>query len=146
MAQKCPFCTQPDIKERTILKNKYVFAFPTNIPIVPGHVLITPVRHVATFAETTLNERKELFAMMAKLQVALKREFKAQGFNFAWNEGPVAGQTVMHFHLHLLPRKKGDEGVMKYEPREFLYRPGSRETSPHNELLAIAERIKKQIK
>jgi diadenosine tetraphosphate (Ap4A) HIT family hydrolase len=91
----------------------------------------------------TPNERKALFAMTAKLQKALKKGFEAKGFNLAWNEGPEAGQTVMHFHLHLLPRKKGDEGVTKYEPREFLYRPGSREETPQAELLAVTESVKK---
>lgn len=61
------------------------------------------------------------------------------GYNFAWNEGSVAGQTVPHFHLHILPRKKEDSGITCYEPRVFLYRPGNRADSPEEELLSLAK-------
>jgi len=61
---------------------------------------------------------------------ALKKALVAEGFNFAWNEGAVAGQTVPHFNLHIVPRTTGDSGIWEYEPREFLYRPGSRAASP----------------
>ena len=145
MTRGCPFCSQAEIKERTIAKNKYVFAFPTNIPIVPGHVLVAPVRHVARFSDATANERKALFAMIAKLQKTPEKAFRAKGFNIAWNQGAAAGQTVFHFHVHLLPRRKGDAGVTKYEPRKFLYRPRSREESPQDELKAVADTIRRAL-
>ena len=68
-----------------------------------------------------------------------------EGFNFAWNDGPIAGQSVPHFHLHVLPRKQGDTGITEYEPRQFLYRPGSREASPEAELAAIAKMIQEHL-
>jgi diadenosine tetraphosphate (Ap4A) HIT family hydrolase len=75
----------------------------------------------------------------------LVKVFSAQGFNYAWNEGDVAGQSVPHLHFHLIPRKEGDTGVWNYEPREFLYRPGSRESSPETELCAVSDLIKKEL-
>jgi len=142
----CAYCTIPEIKERTILENKFAFAFPTNIPIVPGHILIVPKRCVAKFEDMTKSEKEAVFDLQSKLKIALKKSFGADGFNIAWNEGELAGQSVPHFHLHILPRKPGDEGITKYEPRKFLYRPnGNREKSPENELLEVSKLIKKHL-
>jgi diadenosine tetraphosphate (Ap4A) HIT family hydrolase len=143
--QSCPFCTNPDVKERCITQNALARAFPTNIPIVPGHVLIIPIRHVAAMGELSAEERDAIFNLMDKLKSALEKVFGAEGFNYAWNEGPAAGQAVPHFHLHVIPRKRGDEGITEYEPRKFLYRPGSREKTPEAELSKIADLIRKSI-
>lgn len=141
----CTFCTVPEIKKRTIVENNLAFAFPTNIPIVPGHILISPKRCVASFEEMAKEEVSAVFSLLCKLKTALKKTFKAEGFNIAWNEGKIAGQSVPHFHLHLLPRRQGDSGITKYEPRKFLYRPGSRQETPEKELLEIRNIIKRNL-
>jgi diadenosine tetraphosphate (Ap4A) HIT family hydrolase len=141
----CAFCTLPEVKERTIAQTDFAWAFLTNIPITPGHLLICPIRHAETFEELTAQEKEEIFALATKMKLALKELFGAEGFHHAWNEGKVAGQSVPHFHLHLVPRKQGDEGITEYEPRKFLYRPGSREATPEKELQAVAKQIKNQL-
>lgn len=141
----CPFCTRPEIRDRTVAENGLVFAFPTYIPITPGHTLICPVRCVRTMDELTDEEVLALHEMRKQIIGALRKAFGAEGFNFAWNDGIMAGQDVMHAHLHVVPRKTGDVGITKYEPREFLYRPGPREKTPEAELTAIAEEIKKAL-
>ena len=143
--KKCVYCETPAIREREITRNKYAWVFPTNIPIVPGHVLIAPIRCVATFDEMTPDELAAIFDLQKKMKKALTKAFGAKGFNYAWNEGELAGQNVPHFHLHMLPRKEGDTGITKYEPRKFLYRPGSREPSPESELRAVSELLKKMV-
>jgi len=142
----CVYCTIPEIKARTIAENKLAWAFPTNIPIVGGHILISPKRCVAKFEDMTKKEVESIFDLLNKLKTSLRKTFKATGFNFAWNEGELAGQSVPHFHLHILPRKNGDAGITKYEPREFLYRPGSREASPEKELLKVSKLIRNNLK
>ena len=142
---KCVYCESKEIKERIIIKTQYAFAFPTNMPVVPGHVLICPNRCVSNLEELTDDEFKGIFDLLIVMKKALKKTFHAEGFNYAWNEGSVAGQNVSHLHLHILPRKNGDTGITEYEPRKFLYRPRSRETSPENELKTVAELIKKNI-
>lgn len=139
---KCAFCEIPEIKERTIIKNDLVWAFPTNMPIVPGHTLICPIRCVSKIEDLTPEELKAVLHLHVELKKKLAAAFGAKGFNYAWNEERCAGQTVPHFHLHMLPRKEGDSGVYEYEPRKFLYRPGSRETSPEAELRAVAKLIR----
>lgn len=141
----CPYCELPEIKNREIISNKLAWAFPTNIPIVPGHILICPIRCVAKLEDLTPDEVEAIFDLYKKLKPALVKLFQAEGFNYAWNEGKLAGQSVPHFHLHMLPRKLGDDGITEYEPRQFLYRPGSRETSPEEELKSVADLIKNNL-
>lgn len=142
---RCAFCEIPTIREREIVRNEHAWAFPTNMPIVPGHVLVAPIRCVAALEEMTPGEVQAIFALREELKQALTKAFGATGFNYAWNEGKLAGQSVPHFHLHILPRKEGDTGITEYEPRKFLYRPGEREASPEAELQAIAVLIKNTI-
>ncbi len=142
---KCAFCEGNDKNERIIYSNRLLEAFPSNQPIVVGHTLIIPKRCVATFEELTDEEKSAIFDLMKKIKVALKKAFDCEGFNFAWNEGELAGQSVPHFHLHILPRKAGDKGVYKYSPREFLYRPGVREVSKQEELIKIADMVRNNI-
>lgn len=141
----CIYCSNADIKARKIIGNRSAWAFPTNIPIVPGHILIIPKRCIAKYESLTQREKSAIEELRIKIIKALKKVFKAEGFNYAWNENKIAGQSILHFHLHVLPRKKGDEGITKYEPRKFLYRPGSREATPEKELHKVSELIKKFI-
>ncbi|MSR71591.1 MAG: HIT domain-containing protein [Candidatus Taylorbacteria bacterium] len=139
----CPFCENKSLQKRIVIQNKLAFAFPTNIPIVSGHILISPKRHVRFYEDLTTAERKAIEALREKLARALTKAFRAEGFNYAWNEGDAAGQSVPHFHLHMLPRKKGDDGIYRYEPRKFLYRPRPRKiTTPEQELQEVAHLIR----
>ena len=141
----CVFCSLPEIQARTIARDDLAWAFLTNIPITPGHILICPVRHVKNFEELTSQEKNAIFDLTIKIKKVLKELFSAEGFHHAWNEEKVAGQSVPHFHLHVIPRKRGDEGITEYDPRKFLYRPGSREVSPEAELQSIAKQIKEKL-
>lgn len=130
------------IKERTIARNLTAFSFLTHMPIVPGHSLICPIRVVESCEELTFEEWQAILSLKGQVCEVLQKVFGAEGFNFAWNRGEVAGQTVPHFHLHVVPRKPGDTGILQYEPRVFLYRPGSRAVSPAEELKQTAELIR----
>ncbi|MFC1721766.1 HIT family protein [Patescibacteria group bacterium] len=142
---KCAFCENQENKDRQVHENEHAWCFPTSQPIVPGHLLIIPKRCVAKFVDMNEQERSAIFELLKTIQPALKQAFDCSGFNLAWNEGAVAGQTVPHFHLHVVPRKDGDTGISEYEPRKFLYRPGSREDSPQKELLAVTELVRSNI-
>ncbi len=119
--------------------------FPTNIPITLGHLLICPKRHIAKIDELSVEELKAIKDLIVRLKNTLTKIFDSEGFNIALNEGQSAGQSIDHLHIHIVPRKTGDTGIYEYEPRKFLYRPGSRNTSPETELREIAELIKKNI-
>ena len=141
----CPYCTLPEIQDRKIVENELAFAFLGNMPIVPGHTLIVPKRHVQKYENLTGAEMKAIENLRIRVINALTKTFNVEGFNFAWNDEKIAGQSVPHFHLHIVPRKKGDTGICEYEPRKFLYRPGERENSPEAELKEVARLIAKNI-
>ncbi len=144
---KCPYCESRELIETIIMENKLAFAFPTNIPIVRGHVLISSMRHARRYSDLTLAEQKAIEALRRKLIRGLRKAFKAECFNYAWNEGEAAGQSGRHFHLHMLPRKKGDTGVYRYEPRKFLYRPKPRKrTAPSEGLQKVGALIQKALR
>ena len=139
----CVYCSKPEIKQRTIIANDLAWSFPTNIPITPGHTLISPLRCVPTLEALTQEERVAILDLADQIMNALKKAYGAEGFNCVWNQGKLAGQSVPHFHLHVIPRKEGDTGLLGYDPRSMLYRTGDREPTPENELQVIQEQIKK---
>ncbi len=102
----CPFCENSEIGERTIIEDEFAKAFPSIQPIVPGHILIIPKRHVSKFEDLNKDELDSVFKLMDLIKKALTKIFDAEGFNIAWNESETAGQSVPHFHLHIVPRKK----------------------------------------
>jgi diadenosine tetraphosphate (Ap4A) HIT family hydrolase len=136
------FIELPQIKERTYLENEFAFAFLTNIPITVGHTLVIPKREVLKYEDLTQEEKNAIEMLRVQVLKKLKEVFDYAGFNFAWNDGKIAGQSVPHFHLHIVGRKDGDTGILEYEPRQFLYRPGSREDSPEEELQAVCNLLK----
>ena len=77
-------------------------------PVSPGHTLIIPRRHVASFFEVTDAERTDLMALLAAARDDLDRQFGPAGYNIGINDGTAAGQTVSHLHIHLIPRYDGD--------------------------------------
>src|SRR3989338_2888198 len=135
----------PKIKSRLIVENERAFAFPSKMPIVPGHTLICPKRHVSKIDYLTEDELHAILLLQKELKRAMIKAFSAEGFNYAWNEGKIAGQNVNHLHLHMLPRKQSDSGIFEYEPRKFLYRPGERPDSDEEELVEVAELIKENL-
>ncbi len=142
---KCAFCEIPKIKERAIIENELAWAFLTNIPITIGHTLVVPKRCVAKFDDLHDDEVKAIFNLANKIKKTLTKTYNVEGFNIAWNENKVAGQSIPHFHLHIVPRKENDNGIYEYEPRKFLYRPGSREDTPQSELKIVALEIQQNL-
>jgi diadenosine tetraphosphate (Ap4A) HIT family hydrolase len=77
-------------------------------PVSPGHTLIIPKRHVASFFDVTDAERTDMMSLLAAARDDLDREFRPAGYNIGINDGAAAGQTVSHLHIHLIPRYEGD--------------------------------------
>lgn len=77
-------------------------------PLNPGHCLITPRRHFARWSEASAAEKQALLETVDKTQDLIQEKHPADGFNVGWNDGKAAGQTVGHFHIHVVPRVQGD--------------------------------------
>jgi len=104
--QPCPFCTLPQV--RIIDTSSYGLVVRDAFPISPGHTLIIPKRHVGSFFDLSSDEREDLMSLLGTAKANVEAEFKPDGYNIGINDGPVAGQTVPHLHVHLIPRYKGD--------------------------------------
>lgn len=103
----CPFCTlEPN---RIILSNGHAVAVRDGFPVSEGHTLIIPKRHIASLFEATTEEQVALLDLLAQARQQLLVELKPDGFNIGINDGTAAGQTVMHLHIHLIPRYAGDQ-------------------------------------
>jgi diadenosine tetraphosphate (Ap4A) HIT family hydrolase len=100
----CPFCEAADM----ILENSLAYALYDTSPVSRGHLLILPRRHVSDWFDTTSKERQALWALTDEARGLLLREFAPDGFNIGINVGQVAGQTIFHVHVHLIPRYQGD--------------------------------------
>ena len=73
-------------------------------PITPGHSLIITRRHIASLFDATHEERRALFQLVEKAKESVEKEYGPAGYNIGINDGPAAGQTVPHLHVHLIPR------------------------------------------
>ncbi|XP_048529466.1 bifunctional bis(5'-adenosyl)-triphosphatase/adenylylsulfatase FHIT-like [Triticum urartu] len=77
-------------------------------PLLPGHVLVCPKREVKRFTDLSTDETSDLWVTAKEVGVRLEQYHKASSLTFAIQDGPQAGQTVRHVHIHVIPRKKGD--------------------------------------
>lgn len=106
-ATTCPFCTLPP--ERIQGENEHAVWIRDGFPISPGHSLVIPKRHFGSFFELSAQEREALLQLLNVAKAQADREFHPDGYNIGINDGPAAGQTVPHLHIHLIPRFKGDQ-------------------------------------
>ena len=105
-SQPCPFCALP--QERIVSQNEYGILFYDGYPVSPGHSLIIPKRHIGSFFETSIVERAALFELLDDAKRAAELEYHPDGYNIGINDGVMAGQTIPHLHIHLIPRYSGD--------------------------------------
>ncbi|MFV8817131.1 HIT family protein [Haliea sp. E17] len=103
----CPFCTIP--KDRLVIENDLAFAIEDGYPVTPGHALVIPKRHVVDYFGLSTEELLACHALVHELRtLLLDNDETIAGFNLGMNAGEVAGQTVFHSHIHVIPRRAGD--------------------------------------
>ncbi len=103
---ECVFCTLPP--ERIIFSNEHAVAINDAYPVSPGHCLVIPRKHVPDWWQLSHEERTSITELVDQLRTQLLDTHHPQGFNVGFNDGATAGQTVFHFHMHVIPRYKGD--------------------------------------
>ena len=106
--EECLFCKWKNEKEKIVLENDYAFARYDEFPVNKGHMLFMTKRHVKDFFETSLEEKNAIFELVEKAKEIIDNEYHPDGYNIGMNCGKAAGQSVMHIHVHLIPRYTGD--------------------------------------
>jgi diadenosine tetraphosphate (Ap4A) HIT family hydrolase len=102
----CPFCQLRD--DQCVVVTQHIRAFRDQFPISKGHTLIIPRRHVASIFDLHDDELEEFWETVSQVRRQLQQEFKPDAFNIGVNDGTAAGQTVLHAHVHIIPRYAGD--------------------------------------
>lgn len=113
-SKDCPFCNLSD--DSIVASNDLALAICDNFPVSPGHMLFLPRRHVSSWFDATEEEQTAIFKLINQFQRSCvgppeqdkRPEKDPSAYNIGINIGVAAGQTVMHLHVHLIPRYEGD--------------------------------------
>lgn len=104
----CVFCHYIEERKNLIFESDLAIAIYDNFPVSKGHTLIIPKRHVQSFFDLTDLEYNEIQKLLLKAKDNLTDRHSPDSYNIGINDGPEAGQTIPHCHVHLIPRYKGD--------------------------------------
>jgi len=136
----CIFCSiiKGDIPCAKVYEDEHVLAFLDLSQVTKGHTLVIPKVHKENVYELTPDIAKHIFEAVPKIANAIKAEYNLIGLNILNNNGEHAGQSVFHFHMHLIPRYgKGDGFGAVWKTNESEYTP--------EELQKIAASINKHL-
>ena len=105
--EECLFCNKK--KQKIIYSSESMFVVRDSYPVTKLHTLIIPHRHVSNFFDLNDKELNDLSKILKKeKQSLLNLDKEISAFNIGVNAGKDAGQSIMHCHIHLIPRRKGD--------------------------------------
>lgn len=122
----CLFCAPRGV----IRQNHLAYAVRDSYPVSLGHTLVIPLRHCPDFFEMTPDEMAACMGLLVAERRALDHEFRPDGYNVGVNVGSAGGQSVLHVHVHLIPRYAGDHpsprgGVRQIIPWKAEYPRGT---------------------
>ena len=121
MKNDCIFCkiAAGEIPSACIYEDDDFKAFLDISPAVKGHVIIIPKKHADNLFDLSEEEASKLFVIASNIGKAIKEELNCDGLNVLQNNGEIAGQTVFHFHMHLIPRFKNDNVKITWNSTEY---------------------------
>lgn len=113
----CPFCAG----DKELYGTDLAYALADIKPVTPGHTLVIARRHATTWFELTAEEHAAIDALILQTKQYLDERYHPLGYNVGFNAGAYAGQSVMHCHIHVMPRyksqhKRGDRGILHLPP------------------------------
>ncbi len=120
----CLFCNDP---QGLSLENELAYSARDSFPVSPGHTVVIPKRHVASFFDLQPDEVAACMDLIAQEKALIDAEHHPDGYNIGVNIGPAAGQSIFHVHIHIIPRYKGDVdnpqgGVRHVIPKHAHYK------------------------
>ncbi len=134
MDNDCIFCkiANGEIPSSTIYEDDLFRVILDLSPATKGHALILPKKHMANIFEMDEETAEKVFVLASRIAKAMKEALNCDGLNIVQNNGEIAGQTVFHFHMHIIPRYNDDGQQINWVPK----------TSEAAEREMIAEQIK----
>lgn len=135
--EDCIFCkiVSGEIPSTTLYEDDMFRVILDLNPASRGHALILPKEHFANLYEIEEEYAAKAMVLAKKMATAMTKALGAEGFNLLQNNGEVAGQTVFHFHLHLIPRYKEENELILWEPKKVT----------PEEMKKIAEEVEKYL-
>ena len=118
--KECIFCkiANGDIPSKELYEDDEFKVILDLGPATRGHALILPKNHYANLYELQDGEASKVMLLAKKMAGQMTKNLGCDGFNLVQNNGQAAGQTVFHFHLHLIPRYKDDGQTLGWKPLE----------------------------
>jgi histidine triad (HIT) family protein len=112
MFMDCLFCKiiSGEIPSYKIYEDDFAYAFLDIYPTSEGHTIVLPKKHFQRFTEMSEEEASSLFASVNRVAKAVEKALDVPGSNIGLNNGEVAGQSVPHVHVHIIPRRAKDKG------------------------------------
>jgi histidine triad (HIT) family protein len=112
----CPFCkmARHELDHVPVLEEKDVLAIMDLYPATPGHVLVLPKKHVETLYEMSPDLGAHLVTTTITVAKAIKEKLSPDGLNLIQSNDVAAGQTVPHFHIHIVPRYESDPVILQF--------------------------------
>ncbi len=104
----CVFCDYLDKKDKVVFDNELAFAIYDGFPVNKGHMLIMPKRHVESYFELSQEEKLAIDELILKTKAFIDESHHPDAYNLGINEGVFAGQSILHCHVHIIPRYIGD--------------------------------------
>ena len=116
--ENCIFCkiANGEIPSATLYEDEDFRVILDLGPATKGHALILPKNHFANLFEIPEDIEAKAFVLAQKMATKMKKVFDCDGFNIVQNNGTTAGQTVFHFHIHLIPRYEKDGAGVSWKP------------------------------
>lgn len=102
----CAFCGAP--QERAAWSSSLAMALWDLYPVSLGHALVVPRRHAASWTELAADEKAAVMAGVDAVRALIDERYRPDAYNVGYNDGAAAGQTIAHFHVHVIPRYQGD--------------------------------------
>jgi diadenosine tetraphosphate (Ap4A) HIT family hydrolase len=104
----CIFCDYIERKDKIAYENELAFAIYDAFPVNKGHMLILPKRHVESYFDLNADEKSAIQRLLVQSREHINKLYHPDGYNIGVNDGAYAGQTILHCHIHMIPRYKGD--------------------------------------
>ena len=117
----CIFCklAAGEIPSKTLYEDEKFRVILDLAPATKGHALILPKDHYANLYEIPEEVAGEVMCLAKKMAVTMTEKLGCDGFNLLQNNGEAAGQTVFHFHMHLIPRYAQDGKILEWDNLEM---------------------------